>query len=74
MSESFFLTHWLIKLFGGLLVAGFHAVGVPAADATEKASSVLSAFSIEEDGLHFFETLGAECIDVETERAVRTPG
>lgn len=47
MSESFILTRVLMKLFGGLLVAGFHAVGVPAADATAKATSVLSAFTLE---------------------------
>jgi len=36
-----------MKLFGGLLAAGFQAVGVPTAEATEKASSVLAAFSLE---------------------------
>ncbi len=47
MSESFVLTRLLVKLFGGLLATGFHAVGLPAEQATEKASSVLSAFSLE---------------------------
>jgi len=47
MSESFVLTHWLIKLFGGILAAGIHAVGIPAEKASAQATSVLSLFSVE---------------------------
>jgi len=47
MSESFVLTRLLVKLFGGILAAGFHAVGLPAEKASEQASAVLSAFSLE---------------------------
>ncbi|MGC1461472.1 MAG: F0F1 ATP synthase subunit A [Terracidiphilus sp.] len=47
MSESFVLTHLLVKLFGGILAAGFHATGLPAEKASEQASAVLSAFSVE---------------------------
>jgi len=41
MSESFVLTRLLVKLFGGILAAGFHAAGLPA----EKASEQLRPFS-----------------------------
>ena len=47
MSESFVLTRLLVKLFGGLLAAGFHAVGLPADKASAQAATVLSAYSIE---------------------------
>jgi len=47
MSESFVLTRLLVKLFGGVLASGIHAVGVPADKASEQASAILSAFSIE---------------------------
>jgi F-type H+-transporting ATPase subunit a len=47
MSESFVLTRLLVKLFGGILASGFHAVGLPADKATAEASSVLSAYSLE---------------------------
>ena len=35
------------QLFGGLLAAGFHAVGLPADKASAQAASVVSAFTIE---------------------------
>jgi F-type H+-transporting ATPase subunit a len=47
MSESFVLTRLLMKLFGGLLASGFHAVGLPADKASEQATAVLSSFSTE---------------------------
>jgi F-type H+-transporting ATPase subunit a len=47
MSESFVLTRLLVKLFGGVLASGIHAVGVPADKASEQASAILSAFSLE---------------------------
>ena len=47
MSESFVLTRLLIKLFGGMLAAGIHAVGIPAEKASAQATSVLSLFSVE---------------------------
>jgi len=47
MPESFALTHWLNQLFGGILAAGIHAVGVPADKASAQASAILSAFSLE---------------------------
>lgn len=47
MPQSFALTHLLDQLFGGLLVAGFHAVGLPADKASAQAASVLSSFTIE---------------------------
>jgi F-type H+-transporting ATPase subunit a len=47
MSESFILTRLLMKLFGGLLAAGFHVTGVPAAETQEKVASVIGAFSLE---------------------------
>jgi len=37
----------LNQLFGGLLAAGFHAVGLPADKASAQAASVVSAFTIE---------------------------
>jgi F-type H+-transporting ATPase subunit a len=47
MPQSFVLTHLLNQLFGGLLAAGFHAVGLPADKASAQAASVVSAFTIE---------------------------
>ena len=47
MPQSFVLTHLLDQLFGGLLAAGFHAVGLPADKASAQAASVVSAFTIE---------------------------
>ncbi len=47
MSESFVLTRLLVKLFGGILAAGFHAAGIPADKASAQATAVLSAFSLE---------------------------
>jgi F-type H+-transporting ATPase subunit a len=51
MPESFALTHsltnLLVKLFGGILASGIHAVGIPADKATAQASAILSAFSLE---------------------------
>jgi F-type H+-transporting ATPase subunit a len=47
MSESFVLTRLLVKLFGGVLASGIHAVGVPTDKASEQASAILSAFSLE---------------------------
>jgi F-type H+-transporting ATPase subunit a len=47
MPESFALTHFLVKLFGGILASGIHAVGIPADKASAQASAILSAFSLE---------------------------
>ena len=47
MPQSFVLTHLLNQLFGGLLAAGFHAVGLPADKASAQAASVVSSFTIE---------------------------
>jgi len=47
MSESFVLTRLLVKLFGGLLASGFHAVGLPAEKAAAQASALLGTFSLE---------------------------
>ena len=47
MSESFVLTRLLNQLLGPILVAGFHAVGLPADKASAQAASVLSAFTLE---------------------------
>jgi F-type H+-transporting ATPase subunit a len=47
MPQSFVLTHLIDQLFGGLLAAGFHAVGLPADKASAQAASVVSAFTIE---------------------------
>jgi F-type H+-transporting ATPase subunit a len=47
MSESFVLTRLLVKLFGGILASGFHAVGLSADKASAQATAVLSAYSIE---------------------------
>jgi F-type H+-transporting ATPase subunit a len=47
MPESFVLTRLLVELFGGILAAGFHAVGLPAEKASEQASAVLSSLSLE---------------------------
>lgn len=60
-----------MKLFGGMLAAGFHAVGVPAAEATEKASTVLGAFSLE---LMIVAALIAIFIIVRTTLSVEKPG
>jgi F-type H+-transporting ATPase subunit a len=47
MPQSFVLTHLIDQLFGGLLAAGFHAVGLPADKASAQAASVVSSFTIE---------------------------
>jgi F-type H+-transporting ATPase subunit a len=47
MPQSFVLTHLLNQLFGGLLAAGFHAVGLPADKASAQAASVVSSVTIE---------------------------
>ena len=47
MSESFVLTRLLNQLLGPFLVAGFHAVGLPADKASAQASEVVSAFTLE---------------------------
>ena len=47
MPQSFVLTHLIDQLFGGLLAAGFHAVGLPADKASAQAASVVSYFTIE---------------------------
>ena len=47
MPESFVLTRLLIKLFGGLLAAGIHAVGVAPEKAAARAAEILNAFSLE---------------------------
>ena len=47
MPESFALTRLLVKLFGGILASGIHAVGVPVDKASAQASSILGSFSLE---------------------------
>ena len=47
MPQTFLLTHLLDQLFGGLLAAGFHAVGLPVDKASAQAASVISSFTIE---------------------------
>ncbi len=47
MSESFVLTRLLVKLFGGMLAAGIHAVGVAPDKAAVRAGEILNAFSFE---------------------------
>jgi F-type H+-transporting ATPase subunit a len=71
MSESFVLTRLLVKLFGGILAAGFHAVGTPAEKASEQASAVLGAFSVE---LIVVAGLIAFFILVRTTLSVEKPG
>lgn len=71
MAELFVLTHLLVKLFGGLLAAGFHAVGVPDAKASEQATAVLSSFSIE---LLIVAALIAFFIAIRASLSVEKPG
>ncbi len=47
MPESFVLTRLLNYLFGGILAAGIHAVGIPVDKASAQASAILSAYSME---------------------------
>jgi F-type H+-transporting ATPase subunit a len=71
MSESFILTRLLVKLFGGMLAAGFHAVGVPAEQVSEKVASVFGAFSLE---LIIVAALIAVFVIVRTTLSVEKPG
>jgi F-type H+-transporting ATPase subunit a len=71
MPQSFVLTHLLDQLFGGLLAAGFHAVGLPADKASAQAASVVSAFTIE---VLVAATLIAFFIAVRATLSVEKPG
>jgi F-type H+-transporting ATPase subunit a len=71
MPQSFVLTHLLDQLFGGLLAAGFHAVGLPADKASAQAASVVSAFTIE---VLVAATLIAFFIAVRATLSVENPG
>ena len=71
MPQSFVLTHLIDQLFGGLLAAGFHAVGLPADKASAQAASVVSAFTIE---VLVAATLIAFFIAVRATLSVEKPG